>query len=103
MTHPRSAADCLLGGIHGPHGGCPGTAGPHPRSPWPDADVVIQPRCVFCKRDHYTLAAPAISHGEAGCHHCGRISPVFTDDADYQAALARPALETFPFDGHGPR
>lgn len=54
--------------------------------PDPD-DVVYQPRCIYCKGEHYALGVPAISHGDAGCYRCGRVPPVFTSETAYRAAL----------------
>jgi hypothetical protein len=49
--------------------------------------TVYQMRCVFCDTEHYVLAVPAISRGEAGCGQCGRIPPVFEHENEYREAL----------------
>lgn len=96
MTHPRDAADCLLGNTtHRAHGGCPGVIGGH--------HTVMQTRCVFCKRDYPIAAIAAISYGDVGCPRCGRMPPVFATEADYLGALAAPGLAAWPFPaGDGP-
>jgi hypothetical protein len=58
-------------------------------------NVIYQSRCIFCKREQYTLAVPAISHGHAGCAWCGRTPPVFTDLQRYRAALKSPLRTEF--------
>jgi hypothetical protein len=49
--------------------------------------VVYQPRCIYCKREHYALNVTALSHGHAACHNCRRTPPVFDTVAAYRAAL----------------
>jgi hypothetical protein len=56
------------------------------RNPRP-AEVVLQTRCVFCKREQYALNSLAVSHGNAGCSWCGRVPPIFYDIERYRAAL----------------
>lgn len=48
---------------------------------------VYQPRCVFCGLEHYVLNVISVSNGASGCHNCGRVPPVFYDQAAYYAAL----------------
>lgn len=50
-------------------------------------NVVMQPRCVFCAREHYVLGVHAISHGHGACHNCGRTPPVYTSIERYRDAL----------------
>jgi hypothetical protein len=50
-------------------------------------ETVMQPRCIFCKREQYAPAVYAISLGEHPCCWCGRTPPVFTDRAAYREAL----------------
>lgn len=52
-----------------------------------DERIVMQPRCIGCKREQYGPGVFAISHGEAGCAWCGLCPPVFTDEAAYREAL----------------
>jgi hypothetical protein len=70
---------------------------PPPNDPayrvWDEDDndgVIAQPRCPYCKVEHYCLNVPAISHGQVGCDNCGRIAPVFTTRIDYVALLRQP-------------
>jgi hypothetical protein len=52
-----------------------------------DEDLVMQPRCIFCKREQYMPAVYSISHGEHPCCWCGCTPPVFRDEAAYREAL----------------
>lgn len=53
-----------------------------------ESGVWYQPRCVFCGREHYMPAVPAISHGQHPCCWCGLVPPVFGTRELYQRALA---------------
>lgn len=55
--------------------------------------VVMQPRCVRCKREQWAVVVAWVSRGLARCAWCGQHSPVFTNESDYRAALAAPKLE----------
>lgn len=59
--------------------------------PGNDPPVIWQPRCIFCGLEHYIIATLAISRGEAACHNCGRVPPVFHDRDEYLARLAQGA------------
>lgn len=50
-------------------------------------DPVMQPRCVYCKREQWVIIVASVSLGEIGCAFCGRIPPVFTSHDQYCAAL----------------
>jgi hypothetical protein len=50
-------------------------------------DVVMQTRCIGCKKEQYAPGVFAISHGEARCGVCGLRPPVFTEEAAYLEAL----------------
>ncbi len=50
-------------------------------------NIVMQPRCVFCKHEHPIAAVYAMSHGNAACHNCGRTPPVYRDVELYRKAL----------------
>lgn len=56
-----------------------------------DADltspVVMQLRCIFCKREQYMPAVWDISFGRKPCTWCVHTPPVFTDEAAYREAL----------------
>jgi hypothetical protein len=54
---------------------------------------VMQPRCVYCLAEQYALAVWDISYGRAGCAWCGRVPPVYRNEADYRAALAAARAE----------
>lgn len=53
----------------------------------PSTRAVTQPRCIFCKRDHYVLDVPYVSRGIGRCHNCGRVPPVFATVDEYHRAL----------------
>jgi hypothetical protein len=48
---------------------------------------VMQPRCVYCKREQQAMAVYAVSHGNAGCAWCWRVPPVYYDIERYREAL----------------
>ena len=52
-----------------------------------DGEPVMQPRCVYCKREQYAFNVLAISLGNAPCGHCRRTPPVFTTPDAYRDAL----------------
>ncbi len=62
--------------------------------------VVMQARCLYCGAEHYAPMVSVISLGEAGCEACGRIPPVFHDDAAYRLARREVLAfrETSPLD-----
>lgn len=55
------------------------------------AEPVMQPRCIFCKCEHYAIGVMHISFGKGRCHRCGRVPPVFYTYTDYATALLAPA------------
>lgn len=59
-----------------------------PQQPPPEPElVVMQPRCIFCKLEHYILNVPYVSRGTSCCHNCGKVPPVFNTLDEYHGAL----------------
>jgi hypothetical protein len=44
------------------------------------AEAFMQPRCIYCKREHYAVAVYAISMGEHPCVWCGKTPPILTEE-----------------------
>lgn len=52
-----------------------------------DKNVIMQVKCIYCKREQYSPAIYPISIGEAGCSWCGKVPPVFTNHKLYWEAV----------------
>jgi hypothetical protein len=53
-------------------------------------EVIMQERCIYCKREQYAPVVYPVSHGEMGCAWCGQVPPVFTDEKEYGEELNKP-------------
>lgn len=42
--------------------------------------IVMQTRCIHCKREQYAIAVYSISHGKHPCVWCGKMSRKMTED-----------------------
>ena len=49
--------------------------------------VVMQFKCIRCKKEQYAPAVYDISHGEHPCVWCGKTPPIFTDEEEYRKEL----------------
>ena len=49
--------------------------------------VVMQVRCIYCKKEQYGVAVYDISFGNHPCVWCGKTPPVFNSDEEYHKIL----------------
>jgi hypothetical protein len=52
--------------------------------------VIMQTKCIYCKKEQYSPVVYPVSHGEMGCAMCGKVPPVFTDIDEYRKELDKP-------------
>lgn len=59
--------------------------------------ATLQPRCIFCDREHHNMDLVGVSRGELPCRHCQRHSIAMTRDQLIAIRRVQICMRPYPY------